>query len=777
MPSNYCLLDAAVHEEEGEDETTYVFHKEDHAKCLMENLAGMQANEELLTDIEVCTHSRKYSKKFHCMLLASCSPVVKNLLIKRAAKLSQEPIVLNEMTKELLKFFRCFIYQSKITVDREALNLEDLYNFAVKYDIDFLRDTCEQLKNVHEKSGSLEVVFHDHEAVLCKLFEMFCDKELTTTLLEDKNGETQCEVHGALIAAASPILMEVLGDGRSSPGDSKSIRLEISPGSLHDFVEYIYCAEITLNAQNIGSLLRAACIYQLPALARTCCDWLMERLDTFDVVGILALARELASEYAKKLEEAVMSYIVRNFSDLQKENELNSLLFEDLKEIIENEALGVESEEDVFYAIMSWIENDEASRLPFICELLPCICLEHTNMDFLQAVETDDRIGKCSRCFQELKRARQKLAPAATSTKTSLTTSTVGEEETDDDEDEEEEEDVAQAFADATSSYSRQQSESTALLTNSSVSESFEQDCSLSFNEQQAREINWRPNKGVTRNNREGSTMDEPYEYIEDRSDDASRYSPEPQFLNDCDGLSSVSAPDYQTWPQPPLSSKNQPGKRLLRKDGQPDMRCRENRQLYLEDGKNKNGSPDARIRENRVEMLHAGPLTKKGNPDMRYKVNKDAFGGKAKRAESGFSPVVRQRLGPSKKDGTLDMRYKINREAVVACSYPSGKFNRTLPGAGCLTREVPYCFGVNAGPKKKDGTPDMRFKVNKQLYASSPAPCSSPRGPLKKNGTPDMRYAVNKQGFVSTPLSSTARGPLKKNGTPDMRYKANKRS
>ncbi len=39
----------------------------------------------------------------------------------------------------------------------------------------------------------------------------------------------------------------------------------------------------------------------------------------------------------------------------------------------------------------------------------------------------------------------------------------------------------------------------------------------------------------------------------------------------------------------------------------------------------------------------------------------------------------------------------------------------------------------------KADGTPDMRYKENKE--AAKPAPA----GPLKKDGTPDMRYKANK--------------------------------
>ena len=72
-------------------------------------------------------------------------------------------------------------------------------------------------------------------------------------------------------------------------------------------------------------------------------------------------------------------------------------------------------------------------------------------------------------------------------------------------------------------------------------------------------------------------------------------------------------------------------------------------------------------------------------------------------------------------------------------------------------------------GPLKKDGTPNMRYAVNKaayggqftsgyqdyisRMYASgaffSRGGSSCP-GPLKKDGTPDMRYAVNKAAYGS---------------------------
>ena len=41
-------------------------------------------------------------------------------------------------------------------------------------------------------------------------------------------------------------------------------------------------------------------------------------------------------------------------------------------------------------------------------------------------------------------------------------------------------------------------------------------------------------------------------------------------------------------------------------------------------------------------------------------------------------------------------------------------------------------------GKMKKDGTPDKRYKENKETKAA---------GPMKKDGTPDMRYKANKDG------------------------------
>ena len=771
-------LDAPVIETKiGEDEeTTYFFNKNEHSKRLLENLAEMQVN-GLLTDVVVRTGSKDYETNFHCMLLAACSQVVKKRLVEN----EERSIVLQEMSQKKLEFFKGFIYRSNVILDEGII--DDLHNFAVKYGIDDLQAICEKYKHIRDgPSHQLEIAFDDQEEVLLELFNMFLEKNFTTTVLEDEKGQTQIEVHGQLIAAASSMLEERLED--SSARDNDKLRLNISSDALAEFVDYIYCAKVTLRRQNVLDLLQVACNYELPALAKVCCEWVAARLDTFDVVRTLWWAKELDSVYTEDLENPAKSYIVANFSELTTGQEFNLLVYEDLKEIIQDDKLSMEREEDVYAVVMKWIEYDKDSRLPFLCDLLTCVRLEVTSREFLAELEDNQHIRRCSECFQSLGEARQKLAADEDERTPALG-------ETKDDYEEEIEQDSLSDDASLS-----QFSDGETLKDYESLSEEYFPEDSLPQS-REPREMRLRKDgrpdmrlkenrlvylaKGTNKNGSPDRRIGENRETVltssrsgkemwPDRNesviDDASSVSSSEEKISDLsDDMSSVSSPFYRgPFPQDFLRDSEVTRMHRLRKDGQPDMRCKENRNMYLEDGINKNGKPDRRLRENSIEV--PGPLKKDGTPDMRYKVNKDFLGRKERKPESPHTLSNFQRAtGQLRKNGAPD---KGNRGALESSCGRAISFQ--LPS-------TPNCF---AGPVKKDGTPDMRYNVNKQLYSACSATRSiqksSPCGPLKKNGTPDMRYAANKQAHSRAPLSSGACGPLKKDGTPDMRFKANRR-
>jgi preprotein translocase subunit SecG len=61
----------------------------------------------------------------------------------------------------------------------------------------------------------------------------------------------------------------------------------------------------------------------------------------------------------------------------------------------------------------------------------------------------------------------------------------------------------------------------------------------------------------------------------------------------------------------------------------------------------------------------------------------------------------------------------------------PAVKTDKTTPAK-------PEVKPASSAQTKKDGTPDKRFKQNKEA--------AKPAVPTKKDGTPDMRYKVNKK-------------------------------
>jgi hypothetical protein len=63
--------------------------------------------------------------------------------------------------------------------------------------------------------------------------------------------------------------------------------------------------------------------------------------------------------------------------------------------------------------------------------------------------------------------------------------------------------------------------------------------------------------------------------------------------------------------------------------------------------------------------------------------------------------------------------------------------FAQTTPAAPAKTKTEKTAKPA-AAPTKKDGTPDMRYKANKDA-------AKTPAQHTKKDGTPDMRYKENK--------------------------------
>ena len=797
MDSKYSLLDLPVSEgkDMGERRLIYSFDKEEHARLLFKNLGEMQAKEGLLTDVVVRSTSKDHEEPFHSMLLAVCSPVIKQSLTGEHFDRTAGILTLKDCTAEVLKAFRDFLYQGKFPQDEGLLH--PLKAFAKRYGIDSLQEMCrEEHKDQHGEH---------RDGVISQLYEMFQKSELTTTLLEDGEGGSQFAVHGPLIAAASPVLREILSNDVFFQEGTKYRLKEVSSSILGDLIEYIYTGDITLEEENVVGLLYAACRYEIPALARPCCDWLSLQLDSHNAVGILWLARKSdLNKYTKDLEEEAKAFIVANFTRVYEEDEFDELEYEDLKEIVQHDDLCVESEEDVFHAVAKWVEADEDRRSRYMDVLLQCVRLEHTSLEFLDNLQEHPLIVKSASCLQIVQSAQGKLAQAR----------------------------FYQEATDRGSFDSLQHALGQTGDIPEFVPRQYDSEVDIKrklleeFLQTEPRnpeveEVS--PRRGQRKSGKPDLRYKENRRSLGLQKKDG---SPDMRFKINKEEFGNKTSQEKVTGKtQKGDSGTNviDQGGRPLKKDGTPDRRFKVNKEAVTQASSQKSskssprestpyscpvkkdGTPDMRFKVNKGPQAKipssgsvSSPVKRDGTPDMRFSVNKQSSNNLVASSQANNpAPQSSYTAGPVKRDGTPDMRYAINRQSTPPSPYSSY-------GGSSLSQLSSYTSP--SGPVKRDGTPDMRYAVNKSSSGSLSSGYSSGGssygsrssstrsvfgsgscGPLKSDGTPDMRYAANRSSYSSggasyssrsssSGLGSSSCGPLKSNGTPDMRFKANRR-
>ena len=235
MNPSYALLDLPVNECKtlDEDGVLYTFKKADHAKILLKNLALMQANEGLLTDVVLRSTSKDYEEPLHSILLAACSPTLKQNLTGRDFDLTGGKLSLKGFNRDILIAFRDFIYKAEFPSRQELV--DGLRKVAATHGIDSLKKLCDRNSN-----EQMSVLWNSHrEDLLLQLYEMYQKSELTSCLLDDGYGITQA-VHAPVVAAASPVLRKILINDLFSSEETRYRLKEIAPDILEDLVKYIY---------------------------------------------------------------------------------------------------------------------------------------------------------------------------------------------------------------------------------------------------------------------------------------------------------------------------------------------------------------------------------------------------------------------------------------------------------------------------------------------------------------------------------------------------------
>lgn len=164
-----------------------------------------------------------------------------------------------------------------------------------------------------------------------------------------------------LVLAAVNRCFNVMFTSDFKEKDQREITLEnVNGDELKMLIDFCYTGSIDINEQNVYAILNAATYLEFLQIELKCRDFLMENLNSTNCVSTWIAVEPFAN--LKKLSKQAMLCAEQHFLEIIDTNEFLQLSSDYLLQLLESEELNIWSEEQVFNAMLRWIEYDEERR-------------------------------------------------------------------------------------------------------------------------------------------------------------------------------------------------------------------------------------------------------------------------------------------------------------------------------------------------------------------------------------------------------------------------------
>lgn len=176
-----------------------------------------------------------------------------------------------------------------------------------------------------------------------------------------------------IVLSASSVYFAAMFTGSLRESQQEEITLgEVHGEPLQALVQYCYTGSIELREDNVETLLATACLLQLNVVVTACCNFLAKQLHPSNCLGFALFAEQ---QSCNTLLELSSSYTCHHFMQVCKNQEFYQLSADQLANLLKSDELNVKSEQDVFNALVSWVQHEPAIREKFVPDLLAMIRL------------------------------------------------------------------------------------------------------------------------------------------------------------------------------------------------------------------------------------------------------------------------------------------------------------------------------------------------------------------------------------------------------------------
>ncbi|XP_072526545.1 kelch-like protein 22 [Salminus brasiliensis] len=173
--------------------------------------------------------------------------------------------------------------------------------------------------------------------------------------------------HRIILAAGGDYFRALLCGGlRESEEEVVCLRGVEAP-VLRSLLYFIYSGQLNLGWANVWELTEAAMQFQLQGALTLCLNFIQDRMDEGSCLDALSLAEAYGLEQLGRVAE---DYILAHFQRVSEGEKFKDLPCLHLERLLERDALSADSEVEVFRAVVTWVEEDNARRLSSLPGLL-----------------------------------------------------------------------------------------------------------------------------------------------------------------------------------------------------------------------------------------------------------------------------------------------------------------------------------------------------------------------------------------------------------------------
>ncbi|XP_077989300.1 kelch-like protein 26 [Glandiceps talaboti] len=237
--------------------------------------------------------------------------------------------------------------------------------------------------------------------VLHRMAEMWRKKQLNDVILAV--GKHRFGAHKLVLAACSNYFRRIFADKCEPDMDQFIYNLHgISHRALDVLLQSMYTATLDVDGNMLEELLRASHYLEVTFALRVCCEYMKNELSPESCLKTMALVSNFDLD---EIQEATLEMAARHFQTVSRLEDFLQLPQESLRILLSRDDVVVDSETQVFEALVRWLEYDRRQRMVNAVGLLQCVRLPMIKpcdiVDKVEPVTFLTRVPECEDLIKE----------------------------------------------------------------------------------------------------------------------------------------------------------------------------------------------------------------------------------------------------------------------------------------------------------------------------------------------------------------------------------------